>query len=130
VDQPVNGSFCWLDLAAADAAAAKRFYADAFGWRFADRRTNGGVYTRCRVGDCEMASLYQLERAAVARGVPSHWTPYIAVADADAAVLKVSGLGGRRVVAPFDVPGVARIALVEDAVGALVGLWQPAAQSA
>jgi predicted enzyme related to lactoylglutathione lyase len=29
------------------------------------------------------------------------------------------------VVAPFDVPGTARIALIQDAVGALVGLWQP-----
>jgi predicted enzyme related to lactoylglutathione lyase len=27
-------------------------------------------------------------------------------------------------VAPFDVPGTARIALIQDAVGALVGLWE------
>jgi predicted enzyme related to lactoylglutathione lyase len=37
----------------------------------------------------------------------------------------VAAWGGRLVVAPFDVPGTARIALIEDAVGALVGLWQP-----
>jgi predicted enzyme related to lactoylglutathione lyase len=34
-------------------------------------------------------------------------------------------LGGEAVVLPFVVSGVARIALILDSVGALVGLWQP-----
>jgi len=122
--------FCWLDLAASDADVARRFYATAFGWQFETRHANGGVYTRCHVGGDAMASLYQLRRAQLERGVPSHWTPYLRVADADAAVRRVTGLGGRALVAPFDVADAARIALIEDAVGALVGLWQaaPAAQ--
>jgi predicted enzyme related to lactoylglutathione lyase len=35
-----------------------------------------------------------------------------------------SSLGGKVIVAPFEVAGVARIALIEDAVGALLGLWE------
>lgn len=126
------GTFCWLDLAARDAALAKRFYAGAFGWTFEEQRANGGVFTRCHAGDAGgrgVASLYQIRRAELDRGVPSHWTPYIAVADADAAARRAAGLGGRLVVAPFEVNGIARIALIEDAVGALVGLWQSGAQS-
>jgi len=121
--------FCWLDLAATDAQLAKRFYADAFGWHFEQQSANGGVFTRCRVAGRAVGSLYQLGPAECERGVPSHWTPYLRVEQADAAARRAVACGGRLVVAPFDVDGVARIALVQDAVGALVGLWQPQAQS-
>jgi predicted enzyme related to lactoylglutathione lyase len=43
-----------------------------------------------------------------------------------AAAGRVTACGARLVVAPFDVAGIARIALIEDAVGALLGLWEPA----
>jgi uncharacterized protein len=118
------GTFCWVDLAASDAGLAQRFYAQTFGWRFQTQSVLGGHYTRCRLGDADVGSMYQLKHAQRAHGVPSHWTPYIAVADVDAAVQRVIACGGRSIVAPFDVPGAARIALIEDAVGALVGLWQ------
>lgn len=118
------GAFCWLDLAASNAAVARQFYAQAFGWSFVDQHANGGVFTRCRIGGRDVGSLYQLRRAQLDRGVPSHWTPYIRVSDVDSAAGQIAILGGRLVVAPFDVDATARIALIEDAVGALVGLWQ------
>jgi predicted enzyme related to lactoylglutathione lyase len=122
------GAFCWLDLAASDAALAKQFYAQVFGWSFDDQPALGGHFTRSRVGGRDVGSLYQLKRAQLEHGVPSHWTPYILVASADATAQRVAACGGRLVVAPFDVPGMARIALIEDAVGALVGLWQDSAR--
>ena len=119
------GTFCWLDLAASNAAVAKEFYAQAFGWSYVDQHANGGVFTRCRTGDRDVGSLYQLRRAQLDRGALSHWTPYIRVLNVDSTAGRIPILGGRLVVAPFDVDGTARIALIEDAVGALVGLWQP-----
>ncbi|MGB8102955.1 MAG: hypothetical protein WCF47_01665 [Pseudolabrys sp.] len=41
------------------------------------------------------------------------------------AVRQAALLGGTVVVHPFLVSGVARIALILDSVGALVGLWEP-----
>ena len=125
LDPPRPGAFCWLDLAASDASLAKDFYAEAFGWTFHDQPVLGGHFTRCQAGGRDVGSLYQLKRAQLDQGVPSHWTPYILVARMDAAARQVAACGGRVVVAPFDVPGMARIALIQDAVGALVGLWQP-----
>lgn len=119
-----DGRIAWLDLAASDAAAAKAFYAQAFGWTFVDQAANGGRFTRCRAGGEDVGSLYQLKQAQLDHGVPSHWTPYIRVASVDTAARRIVPLGGRLLVAPFDVPGMARIALIEDAVGALVGLWE------
>ena len=125
LDAPRPGAFCWLDLAASDVVLAKSFYAQAFGWTFEDQPANGGYFTRCRCGGDDVGSLYRLDRAQLEHGAPSHWTPYIRVASVDSAVHRVAALGGRLVVAPFDVQGTARIALIQDAVGALVGLWQP-----
>jgi len=119
------GTFCWLDLAASNAAVARQFYAQAFGWSFVDQHANGGVFARCRIGGRDVGSLYQLRPAQLDRGVPSHWTPYIRVSSVDSAASRIAILGGRLVVVPFDVDAMARIALIEDAVGALVGLWQP-----
>jgi predicted enzyme related to lactoylglutathione lyase len=120
------GGFCWLDLAASDAALAKTFYAQAFGWTFHEQQANGGHFTRCRSEGQDVGSLYQLKPAQREQGTPSHWTPYILVNNAHAAARRVMECGGRLAVAPFDVQGTARIALIEDAVGALVGLWEPA----
>ena len=125
VDGARPGTFCWLDLAASDAVRARTFYAQAFGWTFHEQHANGGHFTRCRCGGQDLGSLYQLRQAQLERGVPSHWTPYILVESAAAAACRVAKWGGRLVVAPFDVPGTARIALIEDTVGALVGLWEP-----
>lgn len=119
------GTFCWLDLAASDAERAQRFYAQVFGWAFREQPVLGGHFTRCRLGSLDVGSLYQLAQAQLAHGVPSHWTPYLAVDRMDEALGRVASAGGRTIVVPFDVPDHARIALIEDAVGALVGLWQP-----
>jgi len=118
------GRFCWVDLAASDAASAKSFYNELLGWTSHDREANGGVFTCLRSGDAEIGSLYQLRKSHVERGVPSHWTPYVHVADMDDTIARAEALGGEVVVRPFTVPGMARVALIQDTVGALVGLWQ------
>lgn len=124
-EPPRPGAFCWLDLAASDESLAREFYARAFGWTFRDRPANGGRFTRCFAGEEGVGSLYPLRPSQLRGGVPSHWTPYLCVEDIDGSAQRIGPLGGRIVVAPFDVQGVARIALIEDAVGALVGMWQP-----
>lgn len=121
----IPGRFCWLDLAASDLREAQAFYGAVFGWTFAGTRANGGTYTRAVRGGDDVGSLYQLRRALVEEGVPSHWTPYIEVERMDEATRTVAALGGEVVVRPFVIEGVATIALVLDSVGAQVGLWQP-----
>jgi predicted enzyme related to lactoylglutathione lyase len=118
------GRFCWLDLAARDAAEAKAFYRRLFGWTAVEQRANGGVFTRLRALDRDVGSLYQMD-AKLARTVPSHWTPYVRVEDVERAAQDASELGGHVLVHPFVVSGVARISLIMDPVGAQIGLWQP-----
>lgn len=123
------GEFCWVDLAATDAGSAKAFYGQLFGWSSFDQPANGGIFTRLQISDRDVGSLYQLRQGQVTDGVPSHWTPYIRVESVTETVRRVPSLGGKVLVGPFDVAGIARIALILDSVGAHVGLWEPIASN-
>ena len=119
------GRFCWLDLAATDAGRAKTFYGKLFGWTSHEQPANGGSFTRLRQSDQDVGSLYQLRDALLDRGIPSHWTPYVRVDNVKDAVRQAIAFGATMIADPFVVSGVARIALIEDSVGALIGLWEP-----
>ena len=121
--QPI-GEFCWLDLAATDASRAKTFYQAMFGWSAVDCAANGGYFTRLSLSGRDVGSLYQLNRMQIDHGVPSHWMPYVRVADVAGAVENAVRLGGNVIVHPFVVSGIARIAFVLDATGAQLGLWE------
>jgi len=119
------GRFCWLDLAASDANSAKAFYGKLFGWTSHEQPANGGSFTRLRLSDQDVGSLYQLREVLLDHGMPSHWTPYVRVSNVEDAVRRAIRLGGTTIADPFVVSGIARIALIQDSVGALIGLWEP-----
>ena len=118
------GRFCWIDLATSNAPGATAFYRDVFGWAPREQAANGGSFTRLQLADRDVGSLYQLSRAQVEQGAPSHWTPYVGVDDIDDAVRRAVAAGGKLLVRPFMVDGVARIALIADVTGAHLGLWE------
>jgi predicted enzyme related to lactoylglutathione lyase len=124
VDTVSPGRFCWLDLAATDAVSATRFYHRLFGWTAREQWANGGHFTRLQSSGQEVGSLYQLRRDLLGRGAQSHWTPYVRVLDVGETARRASEMGGAVIVRPFDVSGIARIAIIVDAVGAQVGLWE------
>ena len=120
-----TGRFCWVDLAATDIESAKNFYGKLFGWTSHEQQANGGKFTRLRMSNQDIGSIYQLREKLVEHGMPSHWTPYIQVDNVKHAVLRAISLGGTVIVRPFAVSDIAQIALILDSVGALVGLWEP-----
>lgn len=123
------GRFCWLDLAATDAVSAAQFYQQLFGWTSRMQRANGGHFTRLQASGRDVGSLYQLRRDLLDRGTPSHWTPYVRVLDVGDTARRAREIGGTVIVHPFEVSGVARIALIVDAVGAQIGLWESVGQA-
>src|SRR4029077_17136243 len=119
IESYAPGSFCWAELATGDAAAAKRFYSEMFGWTPVDVPMPEGAYTLLKVGDEDVAALYPARP-----GVPVHWGVYFAVADADAAAARVAPAGGKVIVEPFDVMDVGRMAIGQDPQGAVFSVWQ------
>ena len=98
------GRFCWVDLAATDAARAKAYYGKLFGWTSREQPVHGGRFTYMRSSGQNVGSLYQLRRDHLDRGVPSHWTPYIRVDDVDDAARRAS-FDGKVIVRPFHPDG-------------------------
>jgi predicted enzyme related to lactoylglutathione lyase len=120
------GSFCWFECGTTDSAAAKKFYTELFGWSVEDHPMPGGMeghYTILRLGEHEVAGLYQMSGPQL-QGVPSHWATYVKVESTDETAKKAVSIGGQILVPPMDVPGVGRMAVVQDPTGATISLFQ------
>jgi predicted enzyme related to lactoylglutathione lyase len=57
--------------------------------------------------------------------VPSYWMPYFQVDDCDASANKAKDLGAKVMIAPQDIPGTGRFAIVTDPQGAMFAIFTP-----
>jgi len=57
-----HGTFSWMELATTDAAAAKKFYGELFGWKFDDMPMGPDeVYTMANLGEGKVVgALYKM----------------------------------------------------------------------
>ncbi len=115
-----TGEFSWNELVSNDVGAAKAFYGGLFGWQ-TEAFGVGTDYALFKQGDTMVGGLMQCPKP----GLPSHWLPYVTVADVDASAAKAKSLGAQVVMEPFDVPGVGRIAVLLDPQGAAIGVFKP-----
>lgn len=116
-------TLAWTELYTSDAAAAKRFYADVFGWSVTDNDMGGGmVYTTVRAagGDenPDQGGIMQISPEMAAGGTTPRWGIYFEVPDADAIVAKAREGGGTVLMGPETMPGVGRMAHLLDPHGA------------
>jgi uncharacterized protein len=126
-DEPASaGTFVWDELVTTDPKAAKRFYTEVFGWTTRDMDMGpSGTYTIFQHNDVDVAGAMQRPEGMDA---PPHWLPYIGTDDVDKTAARAKELGGTVFKEAFDVPTVGRIAIVQDPVGAVFGLFKPAAE--
>jgi predicted enzyme related to lactoylglutathione lyase len=121
-----QGMPSWVELSTTDEAAAIAFYGALFGWTDEPNDTGDGtMYHMQRLGDDYVAAITQQRPDEAQQGIPSHWMTYITVDDVDAVAGRVAAAGGQVVAPPFDVLDSGRMAVIIDATGAFVSLWQP-----
>lgn len=119
------GTFCWVELGTSDAAAAKNFYTQLFGWEYEDKPMGPeGTYTILKLDGKDVGGLYELMADMKAQGIPPNWLSYVAVANADESAEKAKSLGATIINGPFDVSTLGRMAVVQDPTGAVFALWQ------
>jgi len=117
VNEP--GAFSWCELITTDVTAASGFYASVFGWEAETHGDPGspGGYTEFKVSGRSVAGMMAKPPNLPAE-VPPFWAVYFSVADTDAAVARITELGGTRMMGPTDIePG--RFAVVADPAGAV-----------
>jgi predicted enzyme related to lactoylglutathione lyase len=111
------GSLSWNEHMSRDYDASKAFYRAVFGYHFQDVSEGGFRYAMFLVDGREVGGIGQYEDG-TPEGAPATWSVYFAVDDTDAAVARVSELGGS-VVEPVRDSPYGRIGVVNDDQGAV-----------
>jgi len=118
---PVDGTFCWNELATRDLEGAKRFYTELLGWQLKGSDAAGMAYHEIVAPNGEhIGGLYQM--GPEYGDAPAHWMAYVAVPDVDARAARVESLGGKVCVPPTDIPNVGRFCVINDPSGATLSL--------
>jgi predicted enzyme related to lactoylglutathione lyase len=127
-----TGAPCWYELMTRDAGKAGAFYRGLFDWRPDVQRMEPGDgcgeafdYTTFHAGAALAAGMMEMTGPHWG-DIPSHWTTYIAVDDADAAGETCRRLGGKVVAGPRDIPGVGRFCVMTAPDGAVFAVIRPA----
>lgn len=118
-------SVLWVELATRDIARAEAFHAAVLGWTATPFDAGPTEYRVLSVPGNESGFGGMLEMDEAWAGIPSHWSIYLHVTDVDASVERALALGGRIAVPAFDVPGVGRIARLDDPSAAGFYLMTP-----
>lgn len=117
-----DGSPIWYELMTGTPDRAREFYAPLMGWSFGP--PPGGAEDAATDGEGGSYTVFTAPGGAGVGGImpapgrPATWAFSVGVADVDAMADRVSGLGGRILLAPRDVPGAGRLAFVADPQGA------------
>lgn len=120
--EPAIGAPCWAELGTTDVPGSGEFYSALFGWTVAaDSHAEADGYTLASLRDAYVASMSPL----YAPGQPIAWTVSFSVLDADMATARAAAKGGRVLMAPTDVFGAGRFAVLRDPTGALFSIWEP-----
>ncbi|MDC3957050.1 VOC family protein [Polyangium jinanense] len=115
--------FCWINLMTPEAERARAFFGALFGWTYGEMPgVPGGQLIL--VGERTAGALMDLAAANMPQGTPPVIGVMVKVESADAAVAKVTSLGGRAEPA-FDVLENGRMAMCTDPNGAVFAVWQP-----
>ncbi len=110
-----HGAFSWMEHQGNDVDKAKEFYRRVLGWDFMDMpMEDGSKYPAITLGEKPIGGF--------AAKPGNHWLPYITVDDVDARTQAAQEAGGEVLCEPFDAPGVGRMAVVRDPIGASVAL--------
>jgi predicted enzyme related to lactoylglutathione lyase len=113
----VPGALCWNELASPDLDASPRFYGALFGWEMEPFEGGPMRYLTIKNEGNGNGGMREAQP-----GEPPHWLVYFAVEDVDAALSRVTELGGGTMGGPHDM-GVGKLAVVRDPQGAVFALY-------
>ena len=106
-----------------DLATALEFYSKLFGWTLTQTKVTEMDYKEIQMDGVAYGGMMAIDENWPPE-VPSHWSTYVAVDNADETAEKITANGGSIRVPPFDAPGVGRMSMVADPSGANFAIIQ------
>lgn len=119
----IDGAFHWTELHSKDVDADVTWLKKTFGYTTESMPMPEGQYTLLKSGEALRGGVMKSMHEAA----PSMWLTWIQVDDADDAVARAEGNGGKALSPLMDMPGVGRMAIVSDSTGAVFGVIKPSA---
>ena len=116
------GAPVWIDLFTSDPDKSRAFYGELLGWTSSEPNEEFGGYFNFSKGDSLVAGGMKNDGSA---GVPDMWNVYLAVDNAEARVAKATAHGGSVIVPAMEIGDMGSMAVIADAGGAAIGMWQP-----
>jgi predicted enzyme related to lactoylglutathione lyase len=121
-DHAPIGAPCWVDLMTSDTERSRVFYRELFGWTAEEPAEEFGGYFNFAKDGVRLAGCMASQPDS---GLPDVWSVYLATDDAKRTVDAAAAHGGDVQVAAMDVGDLGTMAVVTDAGGAAIGMWQP-----
>jgi uncharacterized protein len=118
------GAPCWIDLLTSDEGRAREFYPELFGWTAEEGSPEFGGYFMFTRDSVPVAGAMQKVAGVPALEGPDQWGVYLSSPDARATVSKAVAAGGKLRAESVDIADLGVQAIVEDAAGVRVGIWQ------
>ena len=124
---PKPGTVSWNELITPNTKASAEFYGKLFGWKtepFTPQGAPAGSapYTLFKLPGMERGVGGMMQP--MQPGAPAHWLSYVVVENIDAAVSKATQFGAKVCVPVMAVGEVGRIAVIQDPLGAGIGLHE------
>jgi predicted enzyme related to lactoylglutathione lyase len=117
----MHGQFVWYELTTPDVDAAKKFYPPITGW---GTQQFDKDYTMWTTRGVPFAGIFHLGPEQRQKGIPPNWMPYVDVDNVDETARKATSLGGKTMHGPQDIPNTGRFAVLQDAQGAVFGVYK------
>ena len=117
------GHVIWTELMTQDPKAAAAYYAKTAGWKIEEVDIGMGPYHVAHAGEAPVAGIMGMPEGM--EDVPPYWLSYIGVTDVDAVAAEAVEMGATLIQAPFDVPGVGRMVILNDPLGAQIAYMTP-----
>ena len=115
------GAFVWHECLSTDVERSKSFYTQLLGWSIEVYKPGEMDYAMINANGSAHGGFM-----AAPEGAPSHWLGHVRVDDVDASTEKATGLGGKVLWGPMDIPEVGRFCALADPLGAVFSIYKPA----
>lgn len=119
-----HGALSWNELLTPEPAQAAEFYAQVLGWTSEAMSMPMGDYTVFKVEGGNDDGIAGAVTPPM-QGMPPAWLVYFIVDDCDATVALATEKGATVMGSPMDVPGVGRMAPIQDPQGAMFAVMTP-----
>ncbi len=116
------GAPCWVDLMTSDTERSRAFYSELFGWTAEEPAEEFGGYFNFAKDGIRVAGCMSSQPDSP---VTDLWSVYLATDDARKTIEMATAAGGQVAVPAMDVGDLGTMAVVVDAGGAAIGMWQP-----